>query len=315
MIYATNFHTPAMRHLNVKLVQSSPSLPSRSLLHGRTSSSSSSSSSMRVYRYMAISCLLPLLHQLIKYKVSSLQTQQLHNTTINANDHAIAVGDGNHNNDSIHIQRHRAAARQTKLLQLLLKVTSFIVPPIQLYHYVSYILFKDTNNNAPTPSFAMNYNNLQYGRGEEQQREQQRVRERSINFLYAYRRIWYEEFILTMGLLPIDIWAGLPQNIKVLYKRLKVRLQCMLPTGMTTTRRREKVAGVSSLVGERDGSASGIVIHSCCAICSLKPIVIPYMTSCGHLYCYACLRLAMSDDLRYRCMICGQRVVSSGPCV
>ena len=55
---------------------------------------------------------------------------------------------------------------------------------------------------------------------------------------------------------------------------------------------------------------------SCCAICfSVNrdlDLVLPFKTSCGHDYCYTCIKTAMmnDDDDKYQCLRCGQVVKS-----
>ena len=53
-----------------------------------------------------------------------------------------------------------------------------------------------------------------------------------------------------------------------------------------------------------------------CTICKIQPIPIPYITSCNHLYCYTCLRnavtVAETDEWSlFKCGICGKDVKSS----
>lgn len=51
-----------------------------------------------------------------------------------------------------------------------------------------------------------------------------------------------------------------------------------------------------------------------CPICGLNPIRVPYVTCCGHVYCYICLRQALIDtDLNLRCYVCNAKVTSSKP--
>ena len=52
-----------------------------------------------------------------------------------------------------------------------------------------------------------------------------------------------------------------------------------------------------------------------CSICSMDPILIPYQTQCGHLYCYVCLRNAIVEAgaMKYRCQMCGAKITSSQP--
>ncbi len=49
-----------------------------------------------------------------------------------------------------------------------------------------------------------------------------------------------------------------------------------------------------------------------CSLCHAVNPAIPYITSCGHCYCYICLRVAVTDNLSFRCMDCGKAIISSG---
>ncbi len=47
-----------------------------------------------------------------------------------------------------------------------------------------------------------------------------------------------------------------------------------------------------------------------CSLCHAVNPAIPYIASCGHCYCYVCLRVAVMDNLSFRCVDCG-RIISS----
>ena len=49
-----------------------------------------------------------------------------------------------------------------------------------------------------------------------------------------------------------------------------------------------------------------------CSLCHAVNPAIPYMASCGHWYCYICLRVAVTDNLSFRCVDCGKAIISSG---
>ena len=49
-----------------------------------------------------------------------------------------------------------------------------------------------------------------------------------------------------------------------------------------------------------------------CSMCHVENPTIPYIASCGHCYCYLCLRMAVTDDLSFRCVDCGRSIVTSG---
>ena len=275
MIYSTNIRTPAMRHLSVKIKSENQMTKMGSEQH-------SNMQSIRIYKYIAMSCFLPLLLDLIKFKSSSLRS-------------SLRIMSNNDEDHEIMVLRRRAAARQDWILQILLKTTALILPPLQLYHYITYLLQKQ---NRSSPSFSMNHNGLRYANTNATTTKQKR----NINFSYAFRRMYFDELILTLGILPTDVWSSLPRNMQLFYRRALVQMKSMLPM---TGRRSELAFSHLPIDDVRTTHA--------CSICAMKPIVIPYKTSCGHVYCYACLRLAMSDNLNYKCAVCGRKVVSSEP--
>lgn len=277
MIYATNVRSPAMRHLNVVVKDSRNMRPRNSF----------DMKQLRLFRYIAISCLLPFLHDAIKYKLSNLEI--------------LRQASSGSNCDEVILQRRRAATRQAKILKFILKIASLIVPPMRLYTYVTYLL---QIKSTATPSLAMNLSDLTY----EGSPTNKHGKDRAINFQYAQRRVFFEEIILTLGLLPIDVWKTLPQNSMVYWKRIKVQLGNIL--GGKLRRGSELSSGDT---GRVDNNAVCPSHEMPCAICNMRPIAIPYETSCGHFYCYTCLRLAASDEINLKCVICGEIINRSSP--
>lgn len=49
-----------------------------------------------------------------------------------------------------------------------------------------------------------------------------------------------------------------------------------------------------------------------CSLCHVVNPAIPYIASCGHCYCYICLRVAVTDNLSFHCVDCGKAIISSG---
>ncbi|OQR98581.1 peroxisome assembly protein [Achlya hypogyna] len=60
--------------------------------------------------------------------------------------------------------------------------------------------------------------------------------------------------------------------------------------------------------GAGDGGAHGLAP---CTICGISPAKTPYITSCGHQYCYFCLQTAVATDPTYACATCGDTFESS----
>jgi len=176
MLYTTQLNSPAMQHLNVKVTDTNATSKRGGKRHVIFP---------KIYRYILITCLLPLFHELIKYKNTMMEEQ-------------IRQDDYSENISISGMRRRLARSRQLQIIQIIMQVISIVVPPIQLYHHL-YHIFKPQHNQ--TPSFAMNGNGLYY----QYDKSNKGAVERNINFLYAHRKIWFEEFMLTVGFLPIDV--------------------------------------------------------------------------------------------------------------
>ncbi len=291
MIYMTSFNTPAMQAFGLK----STSTFNKTHRHDQALNPSSihpDGPLRRRFRcYILLSVILPFFYELAQWKLSTLESESYRESTTDDDNGATTSQQ----------QQRVAYKRQISLLKLLLRVTSLIVPPMQLYHYVSYILHR---GSTPTPSLSMNLCGIEYSAmdtlGEEE-------RKRSVNFLYAYRRIWYEEFLLTMRLLPLDIWKSLPRGMMVAYRRFITNMKsCLSQSKMLLMDK----TSAGDHTNKRNDSR---YVEQACEICYSTPISIPYKTSCGHWYCYACLRTLVADDLNYHCIGCGQKILSSRP--
>ncbi len=299
VLYTTNIHSPAMRHLNVRVTPIfDPSSPFRDPdRHGR----------IRLYRYIVVTCLLPTIHAFLKYKASTLRNSLQRNENETLNENADDGEDYANANRESAIQCRLAETRQAKVVQVVLKGASIVIPPIQLYHYLSYMYRR---KRFGSPSLAMNCNNLMYEPANIGIDGKQLKRNRSINFMYAYRRIVYEELILTMGILPIDAWRTIPKKIKDSLNVLKNQCRSIALSKFPSGHSCDRVHHESMCSTEDHRNTS---MNRSCSICGMNPIGIPYKSSCGHWSCYACLRLAISDNLHYRCKVCGQQVESSEP--
>mmetsp|Transcript_9204 Transcript_9204/g.11599 ORF Transcript_9204/g.11599 Transcript_9204/m.11599 type:complete len:404 (-) Transcript_9204:1286-2497(-) len=288
MMYSTfiqfGMATPAMNDLKLTL-SLSPSLLSSRKIHA-------------IYKYIVMSSLLPLLHEGIKWKHYIYQ-KKIHNMNNNGtSDNNNGMNQMNQNPSSYHSphQRQRIALqRKCHILKKMLQYTSMIIPPLQLYTHITHLL-----SNVAAPTLSMKYSGLAYvNPTAAASSSDTNVRmDRHVNFLYSQRRLFYEELMLTCGMIvPIEIWKEMPNWISAYFTRLRNR--------------------ITSTLQHISSSASAVVVDNNlpCAICSSKPIIIPYQTCCGHLYCYVCLRKAVLDcgASNYKCNICGRKVISSQP--
>jgi peroxin-2 len=62
------------------------------------------------------------------------------------------------------------------------------------------------------------------------------------------------------------------------------------------------------------GGGGGVVLQrGACPVCAADPITTPYVASCGHVYCYYCLRGSRIDQPSFACFTCGDVISSDRP--
>jgi len=144
------------------------------------------------------------------------------------------------------------------------------------------------------------------------------------NFTFAHRRLLFEEVMRTMIMIlpsvaivpflntssssrdglpwwmnPASIRIRILQFIRQKINRIKYYSMLMLPSSIGSS---------SNENGRRIESNKPFT----CAICSTINVTIPYGSkSCQHIFCYSCLRHAVTDNLNYPCPECGMVVKSS----
>ena len=229
-----------------------------------------------IHKYVFISTFLPLCYTIMRWYVRKLKE--------NLNEMESTYAE----NESVsNYIRKRAFERQYKVLTFVTNFVRSIIHPFILYHHLAFMF-----QLRPTPSIAMNISDIQYGIDE--------TSKRSVNLMYGYRRLWYEELLLTLSILPIDVWRDMPKNINLFYKQLKARINLIVKNKLPASFQRAHKMEYDKL-------------DQSCGICNIKPIPVPYAVGCGHLYCYTCLRIAVTDNIHYCCIICGAKVISSRP--
>lgn len=185
------------------------------------------------------------------------------------------------------IIRKRACERQYKVLNGVLTFVRCFIHPFMLCHHLAFMF-----RLRPTPSIAMNMSGIQYDTDE--------TSKRSVNLMYGYRRLWYEELLGTMSILPLDVWREMPKNLSLFSKHLMARMNSFVKHKLPKSLRRINRYQYDKL-------------NQSCGICNIIPIPVPYEAGCGHLYCYTCLRIAVTDNIHYCCIICGGNVTNSRP--
>jgi hypothetical protein len=232
MLYSTLLHhdiaTPGMNNLKTTFKPSTSSISTSTSISRSFNKRNHDPHKNKVYRYLLLSTVLPLLHQLVKWKASNYENQTNEdsntnngngnrNRNRNRNDNTNTNGNSNSNsNRNGSRQELIGIRRKLYVLRSILKLTSFIIPPLQLYTYISHMLY-----NTASPTLSMKWSGLQYdtyrpsllssSTSSTSTSSPQEHNQRSVNFSYAQRRLWYEEMVITCGMIiPIEFWKEMP---------------------------------------------------------------------------------------------------------
>lgn len=225
--------------------------------------------------------------------------------------------------------RDRKSRLQTLLLDSVLGAADIFIPPLRLFNYLSFLW-----GASPTPDLGMrlvgwDYATPDYSANSVLESLGQTY-QRHANFHYGNRRLMVEEALRTVsaviprrasgaaavvpdarrpstrgnaaeesgnGQEPVDVDAGRTQRIN---KR-----------GSWIRKRALSFMGVVEEEKSSDNSKSECFRNLTCVICGAENPTVSYMTSCGHCYCYICLRMAVTDDLYFRCIECGRKFDAS----
>lgn len=236
--------------------------------------------------------------------------------------------------------RRRAIERRKMVLGGLTRLVACVVPPLELYYHLMYVMkLRRTGVNGfvevgSSPTLAMNWAGLHFVRGVSSHSGDASDPSGNNNgsfvspstnsttgtitasppqifYDYAHRRVLLEEVIATANMVvPLDSWRSMTGVIVRSWNRRRTRLVNYINSMMHNMSARgvhdnddsRQISGQSSRNPE-------------CPICYKKSIRVPYVTSCGHVYCYACLRQAVSDSIggtnTYTCHVCSSKVFSS----
>mmetsp|Transcript_15265 Transcript_15265/g.30616 ORF Transcript_15265/g.30616 Transcript_15265/m.30616 type:complete len:531 (-) Transcript_15265:240-1832(-) len=162
--------------------------------------------------------------------------------------------------------------------------------------------------------------------------------QRHANFQYGNRRLMVEEFLRTVSVVapPRREGNGLDGSMNTetegrFDRNVDPNASRNRPTDAVTVggarSTSSSATGTKSWFKKRFLSFMGVVEENksdadllakqqrhtlTCAKCLTENPAIPYITSCGHCYCYICLRMAVTDDLYFKCLECGKSIASSG---
>ncbi len=111
---------------------------------------------------------------------------------------------------------------------------------------------------------------------------------RSINFQFMNRQLLWEHFTqLALCVVPLVDWDALRRQVSGLIRQRRLGAAGGADGG----------AGIPG-AGGADGDME-------CVVCGETEAQTPYVTDCGHVYCYYCLKTACLQDDNFACPRCG----------
>lgn len=241
-----------------------------------------------------------------------------------------------HHRHEGNVMQQRAQRRRKFIHRLLvdsiLGMSDILIPPLRLITYVSYLWGLCPTPNLGSTMIGWEYasvNNIQ-GNSEGDSLSIIPTNQRHANFQYGNRRLMVEEGLRTIAavLPPRSNSSAQTEGDNEQIRRSAedvsnnendYRLSTNAPPQMPQRGRRgwmrQRALSFMGVVEEEkeeseQQSANDDNYDLSCALCQTFP-AIPYITSCGHCYCYLCLRMAVTEDPYYRCVCCRKRVESS----
>ena len=234
-----------------------------------------------------------------------------------------------------HLMQQRAQKRKTLIQRLLidsiLGMSDILIPPLRLLAYVSYLW-----GLCPTPTFGSSMIGWEYSsvtdvQGSSESPSILTPYQRHANFQYGNRRLLVEEGLRTVATIlpPRANYSVQPDNDNVQRRRSAEEDTSISENGRSSNiatqaqappRRigwmRQRALSFMGVVEEEEEEIEQRHPHDDnyelnCSFCQTVRPAIPYIASCGHCYCYMCLRMAVTEDPYYRCVCCRKRVENS----
>ena len=243
---------------------------------------------------------------------------------------------------TLQIIQKRAKQRQQYIISCItdciLGMTDIFIPPIRLINYLSYLWGLSCSPQLGMRLVGWEYTSssvnyvIRSAEGGDNGGQQQQ--QRHANFQYSNRRVMVEEALRTVSMVIPPRRTNIIDNGTEDQQPITSQLGNDRMNG-NEERRRETRRGGGGWMRKRFLSFMGVADDNnntatpssitdtaivdgnerrytlTCSMCHVDNPSIPYIASCGHCYCYICLRMAVTDDLTFRCLDCGQVVVSS----
>lgn len=219
----------------------------------------------------------------------------------------------------------RQSHLQTLLSDFLIGAVDVFLPPLRLISYVSYLWGVTSTPDLGMQlvgwdyaSFADSLSDASPGVGQQYRRH--------ANYHYGNRRLLVEEALRTVSAVvpPRDGGAAVAlttrrqtrsnnqgNNAEHVAAQNDISSQSQRTPDRRGTWFLKRALSFMGVVEDNECQAGNDEHNFTCTKCGIENPTILYMASCGHCYCYICLRIEITDDLSFQCIKCGKKIDSS----
>ncbi|CAN0246559.1 unnamed protein product, partial [Ectocarpus fasciculatus] len=138
---------------------------------------------------------------------------------------------------------------------------------------------------------------------------------RPINYQFLNRRLLWDHWAqMAYVVAPLINWGSVRRAVSGGAGRLRREARALGIFGGSGGGGggggRVSVRGLGADAAPAAAEAAAVVLTAC-AECGANPAKTPYVTACGHVFCYYCARVACTVDPRYACPRCGEYFATS----
>jgi hypothetical protein len=219
----------------------------------------------------------------------------------------------------------RKSLLQTIISDFIIGTVDVFMPPLRLINYISYLWGITSTPDLGMQLVGWNYATLADSSSDGLATSFGQQYHRHANFHYGNRRLLVEEALRTVSsVIPpresaiIPIARQTPSRNNIMNNNSLQDRQTETETSGESLRNinyrrrswfRKRALSFMGVVEEKDKTSLQNKLN--CVKCGTENPTVPYMTSCGHCYCYICLRMAVTDDIYFQCVECGEQIKTS----
>ncbi|CAN0189463.1 unnamed protein product [Ectocarpus sp. 6 AP-2014] len=136
---------------------------------------------------------------------------------------------------------------------------------------------------------------------------------RPINYQFLNRRLLWDHWAkMAYVVAPLINWGSVRRAVSGGAGRLRREARALgVFGGSSGGAGRVSARGLGADAAPAAEAAAAEVVLTACAECGANPAKTPYVTGCGHVFCYYCARVACTVDPRYACPRCGEYFATS----